>query len=83
MDKPVENCSAYSDRPVMLDHHDSVRDHVQQKVCSEVEHLERRIETLRLNRAPHAEIMISAFQRMINRKKGFLETALLTDRPLW
>lgn len=81
MDKPAENCSTQSERPLMLDHHDSVRDHVHQKVSSEVEHLERRIETLRLTRAPHAEIMISAFQRMINRKKGFLENTLLTDRP--
>ncbi|QSP95646.1 hypothetical protein LPB19_04310 [Marinobacter salinisoli] len=82
MDKPSRNRSTHCERAVMLDHHDSVRDHVHQKVSSEVEHLERRIETLRLRRAPHAEIMISAFERMINRKKGFLRNWEMTDRPL-
>ncbi|HET8850427.1 MAG TPA: hypothetical protein VFM78_11165 [Marinobacter sp.] len=60
-------------RPVKLDHHDSVRHHVQQQVCDEVKRLECRIETLRLTRAPHADIMIATYERMINRKKGFLE----------
>jgi hypothetical protein len=35
-------------------------------------HPERRIETLRLIRAPHAAIMIATYQRLIDRKKGFL-----------
>ena len=60
-------------RRVKLDHHDSVRSHVQQQVCDEVERLERRIETLRLVKAPHAAIMISTYERMIDRKKGFLQ----------
>lgn len=62
------------DQPrVKLDHHDSVRNHIQQQVCGEVKRLERRIETLRLTKAPHATIMISAYERMISRKKGFLQ----------
>lgn len=59
-------------RPVKLDHHDSVRSHVCQQISTEVERLERRIETLRLTKAPHAAIMISTYERMIDRKKGFL-----------
>lgn len=59
-------------RPVKLDHHDSVRSHVRQQISTEVERLERRIETLRLTKAPHTAIMISTYERMINRKKGFL-----------
>ncbi len=59
-------------RPVKLDHHDSVRSHVRQQISTEVERLERRIETLRLTKAPHAAIMISTYERMIDRKKGFL-----------
>ena len=60
-------------RPVKLDHHDSVRSHVCQQVSTEVARLERRIETLRLTKAPHAAIMISTYERMIDRKKGFLK----------
>ncbi|WP_372965779.1 hypothetical protein [Marinobacter sp.] len=60
-------------RHVELGQHDSVRSHVQQQVCDEVRQLERRIASLRLVQAPHAEIMISAYERMIRRKKGFLQ----------
>ncbi|MDI9243711.1 hypothetical protein [Marinobacter sp. CHS3-4] len=59
-------------RSVNLDHHDSVRSHVRQQISSEVERLERRIESLRLIEAPHAAIMISTYERMIDRKRGFL-----------
>lgn len=69
-------------RSVKLDHHDSVRDHVHQRVSSEVERLERRIETLRLTTAPHAAYMISTFERMIDRKKGFLRNWDLGDRTM-
>ncbi|CCG93590.1 hypothetical protein MARHY0086 [Marinobacter nauticus ATCC 49840] len=50
-----------------------MRSHVQQQICDEVQRLERRIETLRLTKAPHAAIMISTYERMICRKKGFLQ----------
>ncbi|MGC8119717.1 hypothetical protein [Marinobacter sp. VGCF2001] len=71
MEKPVS--PHHSQRQVRLDQHDSVRSHVQQQICDEVRRLERRIETLRLTKAPHAAIMISAYERMICRKKGFLQ----------
>ncbi|MBR9870317.1 MAG: hypothetical protein GYB26_04190 [Gammaproteobacteria bacterium] len=58
---------------VELGHYDSVRTHVRQQVCDEVRKLERRIETLKLTQAPHAEIIISAYERMIERKRGFLQ----------
>ncbi|MBW0148191.1 hypothetical protein [Marinobacter arenosus] len=74
MDKPTHTCAEQSKRTVKLDHHDSVRDHVHQQISSEVERLERRIETLRLTKAPHAAIMISTYERMIDRKKGFLQS---------
>ena len=64
---------------VMLDHHDSVRSHVRHQISTEIERLERRIETLRLIRAPHAAIMISTYERMIDRKKGFLRNWDLQD----
>ncbi|WP_323750055.1 hypothetical protein [Marinobacter sp.] len=57
---------------VELGQYDSVRTHVRQRVCDEVRKLERRIEILKLTQAPHAEIMISAYERMIERKRGFL-----------
>lgn len=66
-------------RPVKLDHHDSVRSHVREQVSCEVERLERRIETLRLTRGPHAALMISAYQRVLARKKGFLQNWDLRD----
>jgi len=62
-----------TDRNVRLDHHDSVRSHVHQQVSTEVERLERRIEILRLTQAPHVPVMISAYERMIDRKKNFLQ----------
>ncbi|MBW7471845.1 hypothetical protein QQF73_12350 [Marinobacter sp. M216] len=80
MDKPPQTFADRSERTVKLDHHDSVRDHVHQQVSSEVERLERRIETLRLTKAPHAAIMISTYERMIDRKKGFLQNWKLTGR---
>lgn len=70
-------------RPVKLDHHDSVRSHVCQQVSTEVERLERRIETLRLTKAPHAAIMISTYERMIDRKKGFLKNWGMQDRAVY
>lgn len=70
-------------RAVKLDHHDSVRSHVQQQISAEVERLERRIETLRLTKAPHAAIMISTYERLIDRKKGFLDNWNLRDGRLY
>lgn len=59
-------------RSVQLDQYDSVRSHVHRRLNDEVAQLERRIETLRLAQSPHADIMISAYERMIDRKKGFI-----------
>ncbi|MBK1872445.1 hypothetical protein FE848_04355 [Marinobacter sp. 1-3A] len=75
MDKPRNPYEEIppSPRQVRLDHHDSVCTHVHQQVCTEVERLERRIEILRLAKAPHVAVMISAYERMIDRKKGFLQ----------
>ncbi|HTN34932.1 MAG TPA: hypothetical protein VL091_13070 [Marinobacter sp.] len=73
MDKYAPSWQECTGRAVKLDQHDSVRSHVQQQVRSEVEQLERRIETLRLAKAPHTAIMISAYERMISQKKGFLQ----------
>jgi hypothetical protein len=80
MDKPTLPRHQPASREVKLDHHDSVRSHVHQQVRSEVERLERRIETLRLVKAPHAAFMISTYERMIDRKKGFLKNWDLNDR---
>jgi len=66
-------------RSVNLDQHDSVRSHVRQQISGEVERLERRIETLRLIEAPHTAIMISTYERMIDRKLGFLRNWDLQD----
>lgn len=76
MDKPTtphHECLSPT-RNVRLDHHDSVRSHVHQQVSMEVERLERRIEVLRLTKAPHVAVMISAYERMIDHKKSFLQT---------
>jgi len=70
------------ERTVDLDRHDSVRNHVHQRVSSEVERLQRRIEVLRLTRAPHVAFMISSYQRMIDQKKGFLQNWDLSDRSM-
>ena len=62
----------HSPRLVNLDQHESVRSHINRQLSNEVRRLERRIETLRLTKAPHAAIMISTYERMIDRKKGFV-----------
>lgn len=66
-------------RSVNLDHHDSVRSHVCQQIRSEVARLEQRIETLRLTQAPHAAIMIATYERLIDRKRGFLRNWDMQD----
>ncbi|MDX1756042.1 MAG: hypothetical protein R3175_08300 [Marinobacter sp.] len=68
-------------RSVRLDQHESVRSHVHRRLNDEVAQLERRIETLRLAKSPHAAIMISAYERMIERKKGFIERWRLGNAP--
>ncbi len=65
--------------PVNLDQHDSVRSHVCRRLSDEVARLERRIETLRLTRAPHASIIIATYERMIDRKKGFMDNWCMQD----
>lgn len=65
--------------PVNLDQHDSVRSHVCRRLSDEVARLERRIETLRLTRAPHAAIIIATYERMIDRKKGFMNNWGMED----
>lgn len=85
MDKPTNPYQEYPYmlRKVRLDHHDSVRSHVHQQVNTEVERLERRIEILRLAKAPHVAAMISAYERMIDRKKGFLQNWALDERGFY
>ncbi|SFM55568.1 hypothetical protein [Marinobacter pelagius] len=78
MDKPASPEKPIR-RAVKLDHHDSVRSHVRERISSEVEHLERRIASLRLSRAPHADILISTYERLLDRKKGFLQSWNLKD----
>ena len=80
MDKnKISSMPSEQARSVRLDQHESVRSHVRQQIRTEVERLERRIETLRLVQAPHAAIMISTYERMIDRKKGFLRNWNMQD----
>lgn len=58
--------------PLMLDQHDSVRDHVCRRLSDEVTRLEQRIDALRVTSAPHASIIIATYERLIDRKKGFM-----------
>lgn len=85
MDKPTQSHQEHACIPprVQLDHHDSVRSHVHHKVSIEVERLERRIEMLRLTKAPHVAVMIPAYERMIDRKKGFLQNWALEERRFY
>ncbi|WP_228160643.1 MULTISPECIES: hypothetical protein [Marinobacter] len=66
----------YGDQPDQpnLNQHDSVRQHLQERLVREVADLEERIEALRRNRAPHTAIIIATYERMIDRKKGFMST---------
>lgn len=58
---------------VRLDQHDSVRTHVCRRLSNEVAKLEQRVEALKRTRAPHAAIIISTYQRVIDHKKGFMK----------
>ncbi|WP_227519837.1 hypothetical protein [Mangrovitalea sediminis] len=55
-----------------LDQFDSVRDHVQTKLHREVVLLEKRIDALRKAPTPHSAIIIDTYERMIDRKLGFM-----------
>lgn len=82
MDSPSHPASD-SNRPVHLDQHDSVRTHVCQRLSNEVQRLEDRIENLRRTDAPHAPIIIATYERMIERKRGFMARWGLADRSLY
>lgn len=58
--------------PVLLDQHDNVRYHVCRRLSDEVARLEQRIDILRATNAPHAGIIIATYERLIERKKGFM-----------
>ncbi|WP_336367768.1 hypothetical protein [Marinobacter sp. C2H3] len=68
-------------RAVRLDQHDSVRSHVSEQVQAEVAQLERRLALLRQNPSPHADILTATYQRLLDRKRGFLEHWDLGRRP--
>lgn len=55
-----------------LDRYDSVRDHVQSRLEEEVRQLEMRISALRQTPSPHSAIIIATYERMIERKRGFM-----------
>ncbi|MDG5500146.1 hypothetical protein [Marinobacter sp. BGYM27] len=63
-----------------LNQHDSVREHLQLRLNREVADLEERIESLRRSSAPHTAIIIATYERMIDRKKGFMSTWGMRDR---
>lgn len=62
-----------------LNQHDSLREHVQLRLNREVADLEERIKGLRLSTAPHTAIIIATYERMIDRKKGFMSTWGMRD----
>lgn len=78
MDTPTYSARD-SERPVHLDQHDSVRTHVCQRLSDEVRRLESRIESLQRVDAPHAAIIIATYERMIERKRGFMARWDLAD----
>ncbi len=63
-----------ADDVVQLDQHDSVRTHVCRRLSDEVTQLEQRVASLKRTRAPHAALIIATYQRMIDRKKGFMQS---------
>ncbi|WP_148861107.1 hypothetical protein [Marinobacter fonticola] len=63
-----------------LNRHESVREHLQERLNREVADLEERIEMLRRNQAPHTAIIIATYERMIDRKKGFMTTWGMGER---
>lgn len=72
-DLPDQGLPAQLQQP-NLNRHDSVREHLQQRLNREVADLEDRIQSLRRSRAPHTAIIIATYERMIDRKKGFMST---------
>lgn len=64
-----------------LDRHESVREHLQQRLSHEVAQLEARIAVLRNGRAPHKAIIIATYERMIARKVSFMSNWGLQESP--
>jgi len=52
--------------------HDVMRAAICKRISAEVSRLEHRIEQVRGHNAPHSELIIATYQRMIERKKAFL-----------
>ncbi|MGP4844481.1 hypothetical protein ACTXGQ_10150 [Marinobacter sp. 1Y8] len=79
VDKGLADIGVPSPQP-NLNQHDSVREHLQLRLNREVADLEERIESLRRSSAPHTAIIIATYERMIDRKKGFMSTWGMRDR---
>ncbi|PAV25048.1 hypothetical protein C8D92_10393 [Tamilnaduibacter salinus] len=56
-----------------LNEYESVRDHLRERLRQEVSDLEARVRHLHAQNAPHTAIMLNSYQRVIERKKAFLD----------
>lgn len=65
-------CNGEVVESLQLDRYDSVRSHVQSRLEDEVRQLEARIQALRQTPTPHSSIIIATYERMIDRKRGFM-----------
>lgn len=56
-----------------LNEYESVREHLRERLTQEVSDLEARVRHLHAQNAPHTAIMLNSYQRVIQRKKAFLD----------
>ncbi|MFE8073315.1 hypothetical protein QQM79_19830 [Marinobacteraceae bacterium S3BR75-40.1] len=66
---------------VPLDRHDLVKGAVYDRLCQEVEQLERRIETLRASPSSTSAIVADTYERMIENKRAFMQRWDMQGRP--
>lgn len=58
---------------VAMDQFSSVHEHLHERLCEELASLERRVDALRESPSVHSPTIISTYERMIRKKRDFME----------
>lgn len=62
-----------------LHHYSQYRDRVELRIMSEVNELQSRIQQLKDSSRHNRDILISAYERMLNRKRAFMQNWEMSD----
>ena len=80
MNRQHEDVKGGEGAEVALDQYSSVREHLNDRLCEEVQELEARINTLRASPSTHSASIIDTYERMIQKKRTFMSQWGMDDR---